>query len=77
VKSLLFRGFFPFFFTFVQQINSVAADGEGLLGRAYGLEGYTGRSSLPGGCGAGGVGCTVVHLPKVMMWDLAAATALA
>jgi len=40
----------------------MAADGVGLFGCACGFEGYTGGSSLPGWCGAGGVGWSVFHL---------------
>lgn len=37
-------------------------DGEGLFGGACGLEGYAGRSSLPGRRGAGGIGWDLLHI---------------
>src|SRR5882757_5313884 len=39
----------------------MATDGEGLLGRGCGFEGYAGRGSLPRGRGAGGVGSGRFH----------------
>ena len=61
-RILYFEASSSSFFAFVQQINSAAMDGEGLFGGACGLEGYAGRSSLPGRRGAGGIGWGLLHI---------------